>query len=513
MTFHAVARLDELRDDRGIRVQAGAEEVVLLRHGQAVRAFQAQCPHAGAPLEDGAVCAGRLICPWHKAAFALENGEVCEPPALAHLKRYGVRVEEQTVWVDDQPMPATPPSSRRDNRCFVVVGAGAAGSAAIFALRAKGYAGRLVWIDPEHPTSYDRTALSKFVIAGDMAVEEIPSLLDPHFYRSADIQRLRGKVRAVNADARTLTLADGQSLTYDAALLATGGIAQRPAIAGAQLPGTFVLRSLADAEQLLDACAPGSRVVIIGDGFIGLEAASAMIKAGLQVQVVARHAVPLAKQLGQRIGRSLRDLHQRNGVIFHPDTEAVGLEGTSRVEAVMLRDGTRLDTDLVLFGTGIKPATGLTRGLSLADDQSLQADGQMRVAEGLWAAGDMLTLPLAGRPLRLEHWRLAQQQAFLAAGNMLGGHREFADVPFFWTYHYGKTFEVLGHARDWTHIEYLGEPERQCFIALLCVDEQVESVVACEHQRTMAVLAQRMQRPLSRSEALALIEAVEGDGA
>lgn len=507
MTFHAVARQDQLIDERPIRVKAGAKDLLLVSQGMQLRAFQADCPHAGAPLDEGAICEGYLICPWHKAAFAIDSGEVCEPPALASLKRHAVRVEGQTVWVDDEAMPAAAPPVRQDERRFVVVGAGAAGAAAVCALRAKGYSGQLLWIDPEPRSAYDRTALSKFVIAGDMPPAETPALLDDDFYRTAQVQRLTGQVQNLDAHARVITLTDGQSVTYDAALLATGGIPQRPQIDGINLPGVFVLRSLSDAEQLCNATRPHARVVIVGDSFIGLEAASALRKAGLAVHLVARHEVPLHDQVGDRIGLALRDLHERNGVVFHTPAEPLRLEGDSRVQAVVLDNGERIETDLVLIGIGVKPATDPISTLPLADDHSLIVDAGMRAAAGLWAAGDMVTFPLAGRPLRIEHWRLAQQQACVAAGNMLGEQREFADVPFFWTYQYGKTFEVLGHAEHWNHIDYVGDPERHEVIALLCIDDQVESVVACEHQRAMAVLSQRMKRPLSRQEALTLIHA------
>lgn len=505
MTFHAVADLDQVNDSRPIRVQAGSTEVVLVSNVKQVRAFQANCPHAGAPLEKGAICEGYLICPWHKAAFAIDSGAVCEPPALASLQRHAVRIEGNRIWVDDQPGSAADGPVEPDNRCFVVIGAGAAGSAAVAALREKGYTGQLLWIDQEQRNAYDRTALSKFVLAGEMAPAQTPPLLDDSFYQGARIQRLHGRVQRVDSQTKTISFDEGRSLIYDAALLATGGTPLRPQIEGAHLPGVFVLRSLADAEQLLEAAEAHARVTIIGDSFIGLEAAAALRKAGLEVQVVTRHEVPFQKQMGERIGRALRALHERNGVVFHTGTEPVLLEGAAKVHEVVLDNGKRLETDLVLIGTGVSPATEPLRELALADDHSLMADAGMRVADGLWAAGDVVTFPLAGQPVRIEHWRVAQQQARVAAGNMLGEQGEFADVPFFWTYHYGKTYEVLGYARDWNRIEYVGEPEQHAFIALLCVDDQVESVVACERQRLMATLSQRMKRPLSYSEALAIV--------
>ncbi len=505
MTQHAVARLAQLDEHRPLRVQAGSEEIILIRQGDQVHAYQGNCPHEGAPLNEGMVCGGLLVCPWHKAAFAVDEGAVCEPPALADLRRYRTWVKGDEIWVDDQPLPRTEPPRHSDARRFVVVGAGAAGSAAVATLLAHGFAGRLVWVDQERQPAYDRTSLSKFVIAGQMPPDEVPGLLEADALRKGQLERKHGKVRALNTQKRQLTLADGQQIDYDACLLATGGKALRPDIPGVGLPGVFTLRSREDAALLLDAAEPGQPAVIVGDGFIGLEAASALRKYGVQVHLITRHEVPLARQLGERIGRSVRELHERKGVIFHGPTEVERIEGQGKVEAVLLANGERLQTPLVLLGTGVRPATAFIQGVLLSEDKSVRVDAEMRAADSLWAAGDIATFPLSGRPVRIEHWRLAQQHGVIAAANMLGEQRRYADVPFFWTYQHGRTYEVLGHARDWNRIEFVGEPEKGDFIALQCVDERVEAVIAKGYSDAMATLSQRLKRSLTLQEALALI--------
>lgn len=510
MTQHSVARLEQLDERTPLRVQAGSEEVILIRQGDLVHAYQAHCPHEGAPLDEGALCGGLLVCPWHKAAFAVDEGAVCEPPALADLRRYPVQVKNGEILVDDQPLPRASPPRHSDARCFAVIGAGAAGSAAVATLLSHGFGGRLVWIDQEQHPAYDRTSLSKFVIAGQMAPDEVPALLEPDTLRQGHLERWHGKVRALDVAKRQIMLADGKRLEYDAALVATGGKPKRPDLPGAQLPGVCLLRSRDDAAHLLDAAEPGQPVVIVGDGFIGLEAASALRKYGAQVHVVTRHEIPLARQLGERIGRTLRELHERKGVVFHGPTDVERFEGTDHVQAVVLANGERLDTALVLLGVGVKPATGFVQGLELAEDQSLPVDAELHAAEGLWAAGDIATFPLIGRPVRIEHWRLAEQHGVIAAANMLGEQRRYDDVPFFWTYQHGRTYEVLGHGQHWNRIEYVGEPEKGDFIALQCIDDQVEAVIAKGYARAMAVLSQRMKRPLTSREARELIDAWPG---
>lgn len=505
MTHHAVARLDQLDPKHPLRVQAGSEEVILIRSAGQVRAYQANCPHAGAPLEEGVVCNGLLVCPWHKAAFAVDEGVVCEPPALADLRRYRAWVKDGEVWVDDQPLPHPEPPRHSDARCFVVIGAGAAGSAAVATLLAHGFGGRLVWLDQERQPAYDRTALSKFVIAGEMPPDEVPALLEADQLRTGQLERRSGKVRLLDAKKRQITLADGQRIDYDAALLATGGKPQSPDLPGASLAGIVTLRSREDAARLLDAAEPGQPVVIVGDGFIGLEAASALRTYGAQVHVVTRHEVPLRMQLGERIGRSVRALHERKGVVFHGPTEVERFIGMQHVEAVLLSNGEKIDTSLVLLGTGVTPATAFVQGVQLAEDRSIAVDAELQAADRLWAAGDIATFPLSGRPVRIEHWRLAQQHGVIAAANMLGEQRRYEDVPFFWTYQHGRTYEVLGHARDWDRIEFVGAPEQGDFIALQCAGERVEAVIAKGYSDAMAQLSQRMKRSLSLAQALELI--------
>lgn len=505
MSLHRVARFADVPEDRGLEVKIGDCKIVLLRAAGELRAFQGECPHAGAPLADGALCHGRLICPWHKAAFRAEDGALCEPPALDSLKRYPLEVRGDEVWVDDQPIadPHIPPAD--DTRTFVIVGAGAAGTACAAALREKGFGGRIKMIDREPDAGYDRTVLSKFVLAGEMSPEETPPLRDEDFYKEQRIERIQGEISSLDAAAKTLHLRDGQTVNYDAAVLATGGEPNPLELPGADLPQVFLLRSKAQAEQIMNAAAPDQRAVIIGDSFIALECASALRQHGLDVTVLARHAVPFAAQFGDAVGKAIRALHEENGVKFVTEHEAQEITGSGKVEAVLLDNGLRLSADLVVAGVGVHPATEAFASLPREKDQSLRVDDGMRVAEGLWAIGDIATFPLSGQPQRIEHWRLAQQHARIAAANMLGGNEHYLDVPFFWTWHFGKNYEYLGHAEQWDEVEFMGEPEQPPFIGLSGKNGIVVAAVACEKERAMAMLAERMKQPLSIEEAWQLI--------
>ena len=510
MPMHRVASLADLRRDRGIQVEVGETKVLLVRHGEEVRAYQAECPHAGAPLADGAVCNGHLICPWHKAEFSVEDGHLCEPPALDALIRYPTQVLEDQIHVDDQPMRPEPEVLPDDDRCFIVIGAGAAGTAAACALREKGFNGRLQLIDRETDPGYDRTALSKFVIAADMRPDETPPLRENDFYDNNRIERIQGEVMKLDVTNKRLTLADGRRFAYDAALITTGGEPRALPLIGADLPQVLTLRCRDDAKKILAVAKPGRHALIVGDSFIGLEAASALRKHGLNVTVIARHEVPFAEQLGERIGKAIRALHEKNGVLFrtHVDVtrfEGDGHKGKKRLQTAVLSNAERLPVDLALIGIGVSPATQFIDGLELEEDGSLSVDSGMQAGKSLWAAGDIATFPVNEKPQRIEHWRLAQQQARIAASNMLGGDQHYTDVPYFWTYHFEKRLDYLGHAEEWDDIVYLGEPESFEFLALICNQGVVAAVVGCEREREVALLAERMKQPLFKDEALMLI--------
>jgi NADPH-dependent 2,4-dienoyl-CoA reductase/sulfur reductase-like enzyme/nitrite reductase/ring-hydroxylating ferredoxin subunit len=468
-----VAVIGDLAEGRGKRVEVGGEKILLVRDGDAVRAYAAECPHAGGPLVEGAVCGGRIVCPWHKGAFRVSDGALLEPPPLGALARYPVRVDAGgAVFVSSGKIPPEPPPMQaNDAPAIVIVGAGAAGTAAAAALRGFGFGGTIALIGREPGPPYDRTSLSKFVVSGEMPPGEVPPLLPPGFFAEQRIERIEAEAVRLDATAKRVHLEDGRSLPYDAALVAVGGAPKRLDVPGADLPGVHVLRDRPHAGAILAGAPQGARAVILGASFIGLEVASALRKRGVEVTVVSPEPVPFGKQFGPRLGAVFKDLHEANGVAFRLGTQASRLEGSGRVEAVVLEDGTRLAADLVVAGVGVRPATGFVEGIELAKDGGIPVDAAMRAAaDALYAAGDVALFPLPGEaePTRIEHWRVAQQHARVAARNMLGVTQErYAGVPFFWTYHYGKRFDYLGHASEWDDVVVEGDTGTHVFVALL----------------------------------------------
>ena len=204
-------------------------EILLVNHDGTVLALQAKCPHAGAPLEKGAICNGHLVCPWHMGTFALPGGQLLEPPPLEGLKTYRVRISDEDIFVDSDPIaPPRPEKKLNDTRTFVLIGSGAAGTMAAVTLRHEGFTGRIVSIDPVTDEPVDRTQLSKMALAGKVPIEKVAVQLP----EDMEIERITAAVTRLSAARKEVELSDGQKISFDAALLATGGTPKRPYGAG-----------------------------------------------------------------------------------------------------------------------------------------------------------------------------------------------------------------------------------------------------------------------------------------
>jgi NADPH-dependent 2,4-dienoyl-CoA reductase/sulfur reductase-like enzyme/nitrite reductase/ring-hydroxylating ferredoxin subunit len=510
-----VIQLTQLPEDHATRVEVDGEKILLVRNGESVHAYSADCPHAGGPLEEGALCNGHIVCPWHKGTFDAMTGEVLEPPALMSLDRYPVEVRDGDVMVTPHKIEKPSAAASGDTPKFVVIGAGAAGAAACAALRTNGFTGHLTLIGEESQEPYDRTALSKFVPSGEMTPADVPPLLPPHWLDQAHIERIKGTIACLDVPKRQIRFDDGRTLTYDAALLASGSKPRLPPVPGRDLKSVYPLRTLQDAIALCSGLESAQRAVIVGSSFIGLEVASALRERDIQVTVVSTEHVPFERQFGARFGALFQGLHESHGVTFKLNEKVAEFAGDTHAREVVLESGARLAADVVLVGTGVSPATGFIEGLPLQKDGGVLVNAGMQAAPSLYAAGDIAAFPLYEdqEPVRIEHWRLAQQHAFVAAQNMCGARSRYTGVPYFWTYHYGKTFEYLGYASGWDDIVIDGDLEQHRFLALYVKAGVVVAALACERAAVTARLVESMQTGLSSSEALRLASEQEAASA
>ena len=441
---------------------ANGEAVLLARSAAKVFAIGAHCSHYGAPLADGLLVDDTVRCPYHHACFSLATGEVLRAPARDAVACYQVEQREGKLYVlgklatakASSPSPAQPAQPNQPSS-IVIVGAGAAGNSAAEKLRREGYSGKLTLVGAEASLPVDRPNLSKDYLAGTAPEEWIP-LRSDDFYREQRIDLLRATVSSIDPSAKTVALADGSRLGYDSLLLATGAAAIRLNIPGGGLPHVYTLRTLADSRAIIAASANAKRAVLIGAGFIGLEAAAALRTRGLEVTVVAPDTVPLGRVLGDALGLAVQKLHEAHGVQFRLGERPKAITAHS----VMLEDGSELAADLVVFGVGVRPATELAESAGLAVDRGVLVDTYLRTsAPDVFAAGDIARFPYArtGQRIRVEHWVVATRQGEVAALNLLGQHQPYDAAPFFWSAHYDCTISYLGHAEHWERADIAGD--------------------------------------------------------
>ncbi|KHA53825.1 NAD(P)/FAD-dependent oxidoreductase [Sulfitobacter geojensis] len=327
----------------------------------------------------------------------------------------------------------------------VVIGAGQAGSSCVAKLRNGGYDGKVTLIGAEPVPPYQRPPLSKAYLMGDMTLERL-FLRPESFYDELDIQlRLNARVDAIDAQARTVAIG-GDVLAYDDLVLTTGSEPNRlPTAIGGGLDGVHVVRDLADVDGMAPRFVKGAKVLIVGGGYIGLEAASVAAKLGLQVTLVEMSGRILQRVAAPETSDFFRALHKGHGVDIR---EGVGLEtllGEGSVSGARLSDGSELDVDFVIVGVGIRPATGLAEAAGVVLENGIKVDAQGRTSVGgIWAAGDCSSFPYRGGRIRLESVPNAIDQAEVVAENIMGAGKEYVAKPWFWSDQYDVKLQIAG---------------------------------------------------------------------
>jgi 3-phenylpropionate/trans-cinnamate dioxygenase ferredoxin reductase subunit len=442
----------------------GGEPALLIRQGGELFAIGAKCTHYGGPLADGLAVGETIRCPWHHACFSLRTGEVLHAPALDGLKCWHVEERDGRIFVGDALPAKEPPKPSFPDlpASVVIVGGGAAGNAAAMTLRQEGYQGAVTMISADSSRPYDRPNLSKDYLAGTAKAAWLP-LRSQKFYANRAIDlRLDSPVTALDAEKRTVTLADGSAMHYGALLLATGAEPNRLDVPGADLPHVHTLRTLADCDALIASLGTAKRCVVVGAGFIGLETAASLQARGLDVHVVAPDERPMQRILGPQLAAMMREIHESHGVVFHLGTTVASI----KPDHVSLTTGADLPADLVIVGIGVHPELTLAQQAGLAIDHGVTVDAFLRTSDPhIFAAGDIARWPDArtGNRIRVEHWVVAQRQGVIAARNMLGQRQAFDAVPFFWTQHYDTSINYVGHAENWDRVEIKGDPaKRDC---------------------------------------------------
>ena len=393
-----------------------------------------------------------------------------------------------------------------------MVGASLAGVRAAETLRTEGFDGHVVMVSTEHHMPYDRPPLSKKFLSGEWDADRV-ALRKPEMLEALNLEWRRGVAATrLDTDAKVVHLADGSAISCDGIVLCTGGTARTiPVPAG--MSGVHVLRTLDDATALRAELT--GNVVVIGAGFIGLEAAATANQRGCHVTVLEGLEAPLVRGLGAPMGAAIAEVHRRHGVDVRCGVRVESLEGTDRVTGVRLAGGEVIPADVVVVGIGVAPAvewladSGLTLRDGIVCDEFLCAG-----PDHVFAAGDVARWPNAlfahvEPDMRVEHWTTAAEQGAAAAKNLVARLRgeepvPFTTVPFFWSDQFEARIQFLGRATAEATAEVVaGDPATGTWCAAYFVADRLTGVLGVSMPRLVMPARALLAKSTSRAEALA----------
>jgi 3-phenylpropionate/trans-cinnamate dioxygenase ferredoxin reductase subunit len=340
----------------------------------------------------------------------------------------------------------------------LLIGAGHAGGSAAALLRQYGFEGEIVLAGEEAAAPYQRPPLSKAWLKGEAGLEDL--LLRPEsFYAEQKIDLRTGvTATAIDADARSVTFADGMVEAYDVLILATGSMARKLAIPGADRPGLLELRTLDDAERLKSALSPGQRLAVVGGGYVGLEAAASARALGAEAVIIERMDRVLARVASQTLSTFFTNLHRQHGVEILTGAEVAGFEDGG----VRLADGGLIAADAILVGVGALAREALARTAGLACENGVVVDETARTSDpAIYAIGDVTHRPIpvhGGRMHRLESVPNALEQAKQAAAAIVGRAAPAPEVPWFWSDQYDVKLQIAGLPFDADRQVVRGDP-------------------------------------------------------
>ncbi|KAF7188494.1 Apoptosis-inducing factor 1 [Pseudocercospora fuligena] len=500
----------------------GVEEgkVLLAKVNNEVHALSPKCTHYGAPLAKGVLTPdGRLTCPWHGACFNVKTGDIEDAPAPDPLQKFEIVQKDGAVYIkgteeqikaNRRTLNIKCPSQDKDQ--VVIIGRGSGAFGAVDSLRAGGYKDKIVTIAEEDHTPIDRTKLSKALIndASQLA------LRTPENYKEADVDVITDTVTSVDFDSKKVKTKQGKDYSYSKLILASGGNPNQLPLPGLKgdLQNVFLLRTVPHVQAILKAAGEdgGKKVVVIGSSFIGMEVGNALAGKKHEVHIVGMESEPMERVMGDKVGSIFRKLLEKNGVKFHMGASVEkGEEKSTKsgaIGAVCLKDGSKLEADLVVLGVGVKPSTDYLQNssITLEKDKSVSVDESFAVkgVKDVWAIGDIATYPYHGpdgngKPVRIEHWNVAQNAGRSVARSIIDpSSKPKPFIPIFWSA-LGAQLRYCGHTPNgFDDVIIQGNTDvsegKQSFIAYYTKGEEVVAVASMMKDPYMTQSAELMLR-------------------
>lgn len=388
----------------------------------------------------------------------------------------------------------------------LIIGAGPAAQAAVEGMRTVGFEGSITLIGEEEHLPYERPPLSKAMLSGDVATSEL--MLKPEsWYRENDVDWLPGKrVVEVDAQSRLVRLQDGSSITFDKALIATGGSPRK--IEALRHERVVFLRKIEDALQLHSLLGSGAQLVIVGGGFIGCEVAATMSRRGVSVTIIEPLAGPMEMALGADISALFRKIHQAAGVRLLLGDSVVKIGDGRGSLVIQTKNEQLLECDVMLLCVGLEPRTELLANSTVKLDRGVCVNSRCQSSvETIYAAGDVAHFdhPIIGEPIRVEHHDNALAQGAIAGRNMAGEALEYCAVPWVWSDQYEHNLQCTGFSRQATHAVIRGDLETNSFCKFLLRDDTLVGAVGLNRGRDI-IAARRMIARGARVNLEALVD-------
>lgn len=347
----------------------------------------------------------------------------------------------------------------------IIVGAGEAGGQTAISLRQGGFEGPVTVIGDEPYVPYERPALSKQFLAGELEMERM-YLRAADFYGDKDIELMLGASVTAITPGQGVVLAEGSTVSGDTLVLATGGRVRPLPVDGCDLKGVHYLRTIDDVLGFRDRVSAGTRLAIVGGGYIGLEVAAVAAKHGCDVTVLEMENRVLNRVVAPVVSDFYTRIHSEEGVDIRTGVTVSGFKGKGTVETVVCSDGSEVGADVVIIGIGIIPNTELAATAGLTVDNGIVVDDHTRTSvDGVYAVGDCTNHPnaLLGRRLRLESVQNAISQGKTAASTILGADQPYAEVPWFWSDQYDVKLQMTGINDPDDDVIIRGDPETRSF--------------------------------------------------
>jgi 3-phenylpropionate/trans-cinnamate dioxygenase ferredoxin reductase subunit len=376
----------------------------------------------------------------------------------------------------------------------VVIGAGHAGGRAVEAMRNAGFEGEIVLVGTEEHLPYERPPLSKEILQAKPDYT-FPYIRPQEYFDEQKIElRLGNTATAIAPLGKSVTLANGETLSYDKLLLTTGGRVRKLPLPGDDLNGVHYLRTLDEGHAIEAALGEGKKLVVIGGGFIGLEVAASARQRGGSVTVLEIADRLMGRGMPHSISQYFLDLHRSNGVDIHLGTGVERIRGDGAVSGVTTSTGEHLDADMVVIGIGIIPETDLAEDAGLKIENGIIVDEFCRTsATDIYAAGDVTSHfnPFSGRHIRLEAWQCAQNMAIAAAKVMCGEEAAYSEVPWMWSNQFNTNLQVAGLPDSWDNIVGRGVAASGHYIGFVLDSGNISGAIALNQPRDLR-LARRM---------------------